>query len=145
MKSIQIIIQNTKSMKESRQCVHDNLQSSFIFTISVGSVPVSWLYDRDRYPLKWESHKTCEWWEIWMTTQCWKEINNNRYKLELAKFFSIPKVVGILTLRNSADNSNHVNRFSSPISSGSDPVRWLLTAILFWGEHKYIEVSYSFS
>ena len=47
-------------------CIYQitNLPSSFILPISVGSVPVSSLYDRPRYPLKWESYKTCKWWDI---------------------------------------------------------------------------------
>ena len=73
-KNIQIIIQSAKSIKELRQCVHNNLLRSFMFPISVGSVPVSWLQCRNSSPLKWESHKTCKRWEIWMTTQR-KKIN----------------------------------------------------------------------
>ena len=49
---IQIIIQNTKSIKELRQCVHNNLQILFIFPISVGSVPVNSLFVRYSPPLK---------------------------------------------------------------------------------------------
>ena len=63
-KYIQIIIQNTSSIKELRQCVHNNLQSWFIFTISVGSVTVIWLYDRCMFPLKWESQNICKWSDI---------------------------------------------------------------------------------
>ena len=62
-KDIQIIIQNAKSINELRQCVHNNLLR-FIFPISVGSVPVSSLFDRSSHTLKWESHKTCKWWDI---------------------------------------------------------------------------------
>ena len=38
-KDIQIIIQNTKSSEELRQCVHNNLQSKYMFPISMRSVP----------------------------------------------------------------------------------------------------------
>ena len=38
-KDVQIIIQNTKSSEELRQCVQNNLQRTFIFSISVGSAP----------------------------------------------------------------------------------------------------------
>ena len=51
-KDIQIIIQNAKSIKELRQYVHNNLPSSFIFPISVGSGPISLLPDRTRRSLK---------------------------------------------------------------------------------------------
>ena len=63
-KDIQIIIQNAKSIKELRQCVHNNLLRLLRFPISVGSVPVSLLLSRSSSTLKWESHKTCKWWEI---------------------------------------------------------------------------------
>ena len=59
-KDIQIIIQNEKSSKELRQCVHNYSQSLFIFPVSVGSVPVSLLNDRYSHPLKWESQKSCK-------------------------------------------------------------------------------------
>ena len=51
-KDIQIIIENTKSIKELRQYVHNNLQRSFKFPISVGSVTVSSLYDKPSQNLK---------------------------------------------------------------------------------------------
>ena len=51
-KDIQIIIQNEKSIKELRQYVHNNLPSLFKFPISVGSVPVSSLYDKPSQHLK---------------------------------------------------------------------------------------------
>ena len=57
---VQIIIHNTKSSKELRQCVNNNLQSSFRFPISVGSVPVILLYSSNSHPLNRESHKTCK-------------------------------------------------------------------------------------
>ena len=63
-KDIQMIIQNTKSSEELIKFVHNNLQSSFRFPISVGSGPVRSLNSRDRSSLKWESHKTCNWWDI---------------------------------------------------------------------------------
>ena len=66
-KDIQIIIQNTKSITELRKCVNNNLLSPFRFTISVGSVPVSLLLYSSRYPLIWESHKTCKWWYIFIS------------------------------------------------------------------------------
>ena len=49
---IQIIIQNAKSIKELGQCLHNNLQSLFIFPISVGSVTVNSVFARYSPPLK---------------------------------------------------------------------------------------------
>ena len=43
--------------------------------------------------------------------------------LNLPSSCSIPKIVGILPLRNPTDKSKYVNLFRSTISSGSDPVR----------------------
>ena len=51
-----------------RQCVHNNLPSSFRYPISVGSVPVSLLFDRYSSSLKWKSHKTCKWWAVLVTS-----------------------------------------------------------------------------
>ena len=65
--------------------------------------------------------------------------------LYLPSSWNIPKVVGILPLRNPALKSKDVNFFSSPNSSGSDSVRWLLPGKCFGGVHKEIEVSYSVS
>ena len=56
--------------------------------------------------------------------------------LDLPSSCSIPKVVGILILRNPTDKPKDVNFFSSPISSGSDSVRWLLPGKCFGGVHK---------
>ena len=53
-----MIIQDVTPIKELRQCVHSTLPSLFIFPISVGSVPLSWLNGRSSQPFKGESHKT---------------------------------------------------------------------------------------
>ena len=50
-------IHNCKSMKYYRQYVHNNLQSSFIFPISVGKVTVSSLIDRAKASLILDSDK----------------------------------------------------------------------------------------
>ena len=64
-KDTQIITNNTKFIKDLKQCVHNNLPGLFRFPISVGSVTVSnELYDRSNTHLKWERHKTCKWWDI---------------------------------------------------------------------------------
>ena len=59
--------------------------------------------------------------------------------LDLPSSCSIPKVVGILPLRNPAPKSKEVNFFSRPNSSGSDSVRWLLPGIFFGGDIKRLK------
>ena len=130
----EIIIQNVKSIKELRQCVHNNLQRSFIFPISVGSVPVSVLFDRSSPPLKWESQKTCEWWEIdRLTLSIFKSYIHNK-DIQII----IQNAKTIKELRQCVHN-NLRSSLRFPILVGSVPVSSLFDRSshpLKWESHK---------
>ena len=124
-KDIQIIIKNTKSSKELRQCVHNDLLSWVIIPISVGSVPVSSLFDRYRYSLKLESHKTCKQWEINQLTHSIFKLYMHSKDLKII----IQNEKSIRELRQCVHN-NLPSSFIIPISVGSVPVSSLYDSVM---------------